>query len=216
MNARGDPKRSGVHRNGAAPLPSFQQEEDVTTTSIDEEGNILAGIKTQLRLYGAMCAEREPSKRIKLLVDDGIKREVSFRRDQLLECESALLRIFEALPAGDRIQVTELAKVGDECRFCDIRHVCESYLREAPKAWRKNNDWRPPQDTWGHVLTVRRGSQGWDVKLKDLAGRVVKVFGIDADRAPWLGEAQVGDHLWFFGLGRDGAPRRWTAPPELP
>jgi RecB family exonuclease len=164
----------------------------------DDEGNVLEHIERQLRLYALAVHRLASGANVRILVDDGAEHEVAFGEDIAHETETWLSGLLDRLPAGTELASTELADVGECCRWCPYRHACPIYLAAAPELWQQQDvSFALPLDIWGEVRSIAVSGPKADLELEDAAGRRVKVFGVDARRIRTVTE---GDLLWFFGL----------------
>jgi len=172
---------------------------------LDAEGRIQEHIAIQLRLYGAICKEREPKLGVRLIVDDGDEHEVSFSEAERSTTENELLKFLAELPAGESRDASSLAKVGAECARCDLRPLCGSYVAEAPRLWSEGAA-ALPMDTWGTVVGIQSQPGGCELTLEDAAGRGVKVTGLDAARFEFS-SLERGHRIYLFNLRSDSGRR---------
>jgi len=164
----------------------------------DENGEIAETILRQIRLYGLMAKYVDPSMNIALAINDGIERPVQFDAEIREEMLAWLRSRTDALPSGTNLSSENLAKVGPDCRWCDLRHRCPSYLRDAPVLWGRDLNWRLPLDVWGTAERLDVKEDGLvDLTLRDSGGRRVKVFRLRDFHVAHVG---TGDHIWLFDL----------------
>jgi len=172
---------------------------------LDGDGEVKREIALQLQAYGLLVLEREPRATVRLIVDDGTDREVEFGPEAQAEAAEAIMAITTIMPLPAIVPVATLARPGDACWGCPIRHICSAYRGQAPEWWTRY----PPElssaplDVWGQVLEHRAG-EGQVIVLRDGANRRVRVTGVDSRHG--LSDS-VGKQLWFFGLEATGASR---------
>lgn len=172
---------------------------------LDGDGEVKREVALQLQAYGLLVLEREPRVTVRLIIDDGTDREVEFGPEARAEAAEAIAAITTTMPLPGVVPVATLARPGDACWGCPVRHVCSSYRAQAPEWWTRY----PPElssaplDVWGQVLEHRTG-ESQIVVLRDAASRRVRITGIDGRHG--LSDA-TGEHLWFFGLEATGASR---------
>lgn len=165
---------------------------------LDADGQVLPHIERQLRLYGLMASAVWPASKIRLAVDHGEEREVSFGDADQVEAMSWLQATLARVPAGCTFEADALAMPGDGCVGCPFRHVCGAYRAWAPDIWRNGGEVSLPTDTWGQV--VERSTAGpitVNLTVRDEAGRSVKIFHA---RSSDLRRVDVGDHVALFNL----------------
>jgi hypothetical protein len=179
---------------------------------MSDDSTMLPHIELQMRLYGIMASRLWPGSQIRLLVDDGVERDVSFGQADEDESTNWLRSVLARLPDAT-VAAESLATLGEACEGCAYRHLCPAYRRDTPELWRTETSFRLPLDVWGHVDDIKpRGNAECDVTLTDAADRMVKVFGLMDARVVDL---RQGGELWLFGLrtrDRRGGPDRWRHP----
>jgi hypothetical protein len=182
----------------------FEIRDFKTGWTLDESGSVKPAIALQLQAYGLLLIEARSDIEVRLVVDDGLEREVAFDEHARDEAMEAVLRIITPLPLAGRAQAQELTTPGADCYGCSIRHVCPAYRTSAPSWWRaypREIEWLS-KDVWGTLVDVSIGANGVDVLLRDDAGRRVRIDGVHARHG--ISRAAVGSRLWFFGLEATG------------
>lgn len=184
----------------------FEVRDFKTGAALDEEGAIKAEIALQLQAYGLLLLERRRGVEVRLVVDDGVDREVPFDNEARQAAREALERIMESMPPAGRAPPEGLARPGRACWGCSVRHVCPAYRARAAGWWKKY----PPElerlsnDVWGTVVEVL-GSGAVDILLRDDAGRRVRIDAVDERHG--VSTSAVGSRVWFFGLEASGISR---------
>jgi hypothetical protein len=184
----------------------FEVRDFKTGATLDEEGAIKAEIALQLQAYGLLVLERQQGAQVRLVVDDGVDREIAFDEDARRTARESIERITGPMPPPGAASTGSLAQSGSACWGCPVRHVCSAYRVAAPGWWKeypRDTD-RISNDVWGTVLEVH-GSGRVDIVVRDDAGRRVRIDGVD-DRHG-LSSSSVGVRLWFFGLEASGVSR---------
>jgi RecB family exonuclease len=173
------------------------------------EDEVKPEIQLQLRAYGLMVLEVQAGARVRLVVDDGTDREVSFDADARATALEDITKIVDRVPDAGPADARSLANPGVGCAGCSIRHLCSAYRAEAPHWWK---DFPPaleraPNDVWGCVQEVRPSLRvaATDLLLLDAAGRRVRVDGLDARHS--LEGLGKGAPLWLFQLEGTGPSR---------
>jgi hypothetical protein len=187
---------------------------DIKSGSIeDENGKIVESVLRQIQLYGLMANWLEPLTCVFLTILADVERPVPFDayvRDETLAWLRAKM---DLLPPGTAISCDSLAQIGPDCRWCDMRHRCVRYLREAPSLWAKNQNWSLPLDIWGTVQRIDANGNGLvDLTLRDDGGRQVKVFRL---RNVHAANVNAGDKIWLFDLSASATDIRgsiWRHP----
>jgi hypothetical protein len=184
----------------------FEVRDFKTGATLDEDGQIKAEIALQLRAYGLLLLERLPEVEIRLVVDDGVERELSFDAHDRQAAKAALERITNSMPPFGRAPSAGLTHAGSACWGCSVRHVCSEYRSRAPSWWREYpaEIERLSYDVWGTVIDVF-GAGPVDVVLRDDAGRRVRIDRIDERHS--VSASAIGRRLWFFGLEASGVSR---------
>ena len=173
-----------------------------TGSAFDEEGRLLAHIALQVNLYALVVAELLPRADIEIEVVTGEKTvRLFFDHSRKSETSQWLETQLEQLPAETGLSSSELASVGEQCRTCEFRHVCPLFRASIPELWnRTDNSFPLPLDIAGTILSVQPSDgDSITVKLKDLAGRIVKVHRLDRLNAG-VPDLREGDNVWFFNL----------------
>jgi len=164
----------------------------------DENGDLVESIVRQIQLYGLMASWLEPTTQVILSIHAGVRRSIPFGtivRDETLKW---LRSIMDPIPPSSTVSCESLAQVGSGCRWCNMRHRCVRYLREAPPHWNSNLDWVLPLDIWGTIDRIDSiGDNLVDLTLWDAIGRHVKVFHL---RDTQLAGLNAGDRIWLFEL----------------
>jgi hypothetical protein len=146
-------------------------------------------------------------------VDHGEDQVVTFDDAIAAQTEAWLRTVLACVPSGVPVRASELAAPGAACEGCAFRHVCRAYHRAAPTWWLADVPFRPPLDVWGVVEKVAAAPEDRvDLTLRDAAGRMVRVFGLDSSRTAG---AEAGQTLWFYSLrsgDRRGGPDMWRHP----
>jgi hypothetical protein len=126
--------------------------------------------------------EKDPQAVVRLVIDDGERREVPFGAGVREEVRQELEAIISELPPPGPTRARDLATPGSGCFGCSVRHMCPAYRDVAPTWWSSYpaDVERVPMDTWGEVLERRdsRSAGALDVILRDTVGRRVRVDGI--------------------------------------
>lgn len=178
-----------------------------TGTVVDDDDEVSADTVLQLRAYGLMLAETEPSAEIVLVVDVGREYAISFDPAAQERARGEIGAMAAKFPAAGRQAINSVAVPGGDCLGCRMRHVCRAYLAKAPEWWARYPEGfdRIPNDTWGEITSVATGPLGSNIVLTDAAGRRVHVEGLA--RRHGLEAAAVGDQLWAFELEASGTSR---------
>lgn len=178
-----------------------------------DEGDVLPHIERQMRLYGLIAHALWPAAEVALIVDRGTQREIDFTAKDEADVLMWLDAILSRVPVDSDIEPSAIASPGDACHGCVYRHACLAYRAAAPENWSRESRVRMPLDTWGTALSIHPRSDGLvDLTLRDVADRMVKVFGLAAFR---VSDVRIGDAVWLFGLrSRDkrGGPELWRHP----
>jgi len=163
----------------------------------------------QLKLYAAIFNEQYgewPQKL--LLLQNGIgSQEVSYSHEEataLLGEAKGLLEItnemIDEVEGGDSSLLANPSP--DNCRFCDFRHVCDSYWKA--RSQDNEEDW--PHDIIGEYLSHAVQQNGKVVlKLKaNESGDVITVGNLSSSekRHPAIYDAKPGDILYCMDLGK--------------
>ena len=168
-------------------------------------GAVAPHVALQLRAYGLVVSDLNPSARVELSVASGATTAVPFGPAERAETARAVRSLAARLPVGARASADALAEPGPACRLCDWRPHCGAYRTAAPTWWVDGADHQVPTDAWGTVEAVtRRGDEIRDLALRDPAGRGVRVVGL---RTALAGDPEPGDVLYAFGL--DEPVGRW-------
>ena len=166
----------------------------------DGEGELLAELATQVRLY-ALAAEESTHQPIRLFLEGSERREVPWDQRERADVSARLQEILSELPQGMDGNASELASPGPQCVRCRVRPQCQSYLDLAPTLWR---DPRIagflPLDTWGRVVTIGQSGAAQTIELRDPNNDLIVVRGLDTDG--WTNPLQPDDSIYLFGLER--------------
>ena len=171
-------------------------------------GEIVERVARQIRLYGLMAKWLEPSKHVILTILAGDECPIPFDADIQGETLAWLRSRTEPLPPGSTVSCDNLAQVGPDCRWCNMRHRCVRYLQDTPPLWSNNLDWPLPLDAWGTVERIDpNGDDLVDLTLCDAGGRQVKVFCL---RDAHFDSINSGDRIWLFNLSSSVTDLRGT------
>ena len=166
----------------------------------DSEGELLAELATQVRLY-ALAAEESTHQPIRLFLEGSERREVPWDHRERADVSARLQEILSDLPQGMHGNAYELASPGPQCARCRVRPQCQRYLDSAPTLWR---DPRIagflPLDTWGRVVTIGQSGAAQTIELRDPNNDLIVVRGLDTDG--WANPLQPDDSIYLFGLER--------------
>jgi hypothetical protein len=201
MRLRG--KADRIRRHG---IKAFEVRDFKSGATLDENGMVKADIALQLQAYGLILLEKHRDAEIRLVVDDGVEREVAFDAEARHSARESIARVTNAMPPVGEAMADTLMRPGNGCWGCAVRHVCPGYRQIAPTWWKeypRELD-RASNDVWGTVIEVH-GCGRVDVVLRDDAGRRVRVDGVDEKHG--IIPAMVGMRLWFFELEATGASR---------
>ena len=183
-----------------APDGHFEVVDFKSGQLFDEEGELLAELAMQVRLY-ALAAEESTSQPIRLFLEGGERREVPWDHGERVDVSARLQEILSDLPQGMHRNAAELASPGPQCVRCRIRPQCQRYLDSAPTLWR---DPRIagflPLDTWGRVVTIEQSGAAQAIELRDPNNDLIVVRGLDTDG--WANPLQLDDSIYLFGLER--------------
>ena len=165
---------------------------------MEPDGTVQPHIERQLRLYGLMARAKVPSSPVRLFVDDGSEREISFGETEAAEVHVWLDSVIAQAPADVDVPAAKIATLGPACVGCGFRHVCPTYRSSAPDLWTTGAPHRLPLDVWGIIEHIESTADATRrVRLRDAAGRRVAVSGIHPARVEGLGS---GAELHLFGL----------------
>ena len=181
---------------------AFSTSPTLKTGSVrDKEGQPLRDYALQVKLYGLMIEIIDPDTRVRLWLEGSERVEVPWDSAARAETEELLDETLSGLPDDLSLPADSLAKEGPHCALCRIRHRCPRYLDVAPEWWKSMSTTAPvaPFDVWGTVLDVRsEGQQFYEVMLRDIADRKVRVSGLRSGRG--IERLRSGDYVWFFDL----------------
>lgn len=185
---------------------TFEIRDFKTGTALNERGEIKRDIVLQLQAYGLLLLEVRPDAAVRLVVDDGVERDVPFDLDARRQAMDEIVRIVASMPPPGSAPARDLTVPGSSCFGCSVRHICPEYRAHAPGWWKQypRNIDRLPNDVWGTTIEVRVTGRV-DLILRDDAGRRVRIDGL-AERHG-LGPSVLGRRIWFFGLEATGATR---------
>ena len=173
-------------------------------------------VALQLRTYGLVVSELDPSVHIELWVASGTATPVPFGTAERAATARALRSLSDRFPAGADAAAENLAQPGPACRQCKWRHRCQSYQRVAPRWWLDGADYSVPTDVWGRVEAASHYEGATrTLVLRDPADRRVHVSNL---RVSLSGELSPGDALYAFGLEEPAGrwrPGRRRAPLAL-
>jgi hypothetical protein len=186
---------------------------DFKTGRVLRRKKLLPHLVEQLLLYALVVCELSPGATVELTVRAQQRHSVDADAHSLEAARDRLVKAFEGLPPGGPFEADDLSSVGPACTSCRSRHVCRRYLQEAPGLWKTGANDRLPADLWGQVESVASGgSRGWAVNMRDAAGRMARIEGLDGRHSPEL--LRPGQRAWFFGLAATMRPiqGRWMHP----
>lgn len=170
----------------------------------ERDGTMSEAIQLQLRLYGLLVREQRPDKRVRLFVEHRETEEVSFDDRAAAAASETLGRLLGGLPVGERTPARPMARIGEHCRWCDVRHLCGAYRDAMPNQWSTpRTDYSLALDVWGTVAAVQRDGSTLSVAMRDDAGRHVSIVALDERHRTIDPDARDG-RLWFFGLESRG------------
>lgn len=164
------------------------------------DGEILDRHAGQVRLY-ALCIEAlDPGLRARPFVERGARHAVAWAPDDKRRSRRLLEALHERFPAEEERSPEDLARPGVACRSCRLRSACPSYQLAAPAWWSSGESlpWTLPFDLFGTVTRRTARKDATDLELRDRAGRLVSVEGLDS--AHGAEEIAVGDDIFFFNL----------------
>ena len=148
--------------------------------------------------YGLLASELWPDRRVRLTIAADVSIDVPFRRDEVIEIRRHITQLARAFPKDNLINVSTSAIIGRHCRVCSIRHLCPSYLEEAPKEW----DDPPPRDQrisgpdlWGEFLG--RDASSGSISIVTPLGRGGRIYGLTENEVEQI---NVGDMVGFFNV----------------
>lgn len=169
---------------------------------VDETGAIKKDIALQLQAYGLLVLERKPGFKVRLIVDDGSEHDVQFDPETQTAAREEIRRVTVDMPAPGLVALKDLAKPGQACWGCSVRHVCSAYRESAVHWWKEipPEIKQIPRDIWGTVVELPGDGA---VVLKDDSGRRVRISKLD----PRHGAMRLGMRLWLFGLESSGSAR---------
>jgi hypothetical protein len=178
-----------------------------TGSGIDATGEVRADYALQLRCYGLMLLEQKPRARIRLILDDGVERDVTFDAEAQWEARRAIEEITANAPPPGYAPADSLACVGTSCDGCPFRIVCNTYQQAAPGWWRHypNGVVRVPFDSFGIITAVSPAGGETSISIEDKAGRSVRIERLD--RRHGLDDSLKGDQVWAFNLAASGGGR---------
>jgi hypothetical protein len=188
---------------------SYEIRDYKSGNAVDNDGEVKPAIQIQLRAYGLLVLELDPKASVRLVVDDGGERDVAFDATAQAQAREEILDIVARVPPPGTVDARDLARPGAGCHGCPIRHVCPAYREAAPAWWRSipSDVQRVPDDIWGTLTEVLSNPETLrvDLLLADVAGRRVRIDGLDArhDAAGIPTRSRV----WLFGLQATGRPR---------
>jgi hypothetical protein len=165
----------------------------------DVEGVMNEEASLQLRLYGLAVAELAPKDAINLTVlGQGREYPVSFHEDDRVSIASWLRDVTDRLPAGCHVDSRSLAVVGPKCLNCGFRPVCPAYRDILGEAWkRSDNLFKLPLDIAGTIIGREEDGEFVSLKMRDLAGRTIKIHRLQPSTAP---PSLAGQRAWLFDL----------------
>lgn len=196
--------------------PDFEISDYKTGRVTDNEGKLKPAVVRQMALYGAMVREASPGGRITLRILGEREIQMEFAGGEFEESLSAWRTELQELPAHQTLAATVLATPGESCVGCPIRHRCSAYQDFAVGVWQRPAPHGLPLDTWGSVVQVRPRGQRATVTIRDDAGRLVDVLGIEGSFAVAL---FPGTRASFFELQTNqvtrGSSNLWDHPTQL-
>ena len=178
-------------RNGSVIITDYK-----TGSAVDDQGLVKPEYELQLQAYALMLHEDEPDVALELVINDGEPRPVPSDSDALEAARQQVSEVLDGIPPAGDVIGGDLARPGEDCRNCSMRHRCLAYLDAAPQWWRGNEAPNSvPFDTWGRVVAIQGGERAI-VDLEDAAGRSVRVRELDEPQR-WTDLASD-QHVWFF------------------
>lgn len=167
----------------------------------DASGRIRPEIIFQLRSYGLLALEREPSAEIQLVVDNRHDHEIPFGPAERVKARREIKRAWRGLTAGSVVHAYEIVSPGACCADCPFRHRCPAYLSSAPSWWKLSPD-TPTElarDVSGTVLKFENDPFGGaSVTVQDAGGRIVRVDRLDSRHG--VDKGIEGRGIWMFNL----------------
>jgi hypothetical protein len=195
-----------IHQVGAH---AYEVRDFKSGTVLDDVGEVKTAIQLQLRAYGLLVLDLDPEASVRLVVDDGDERDITFDATAQARAREEIQDIVARVPPPGATDARSLASPGAGCHGCAIRHVCSAYREAAPLWWRSFpvDVERVPDDIWGTMVEVvpNPGRLSADVLLTDAAGRRVRVDAIDARHSVETVPAR--SRVWLFALQATGRPR---------
>lgn len=167
---------------------------------MDADGRLLDEHVVQVQLYTLMLEATFPEAEVRPYLERVERVEVPWGDEERIRVMTRLKEASTRLPAGSRLEATELARPGEHCIRCRLRPMCPAYLSTAPSWWPDEHDSpRPlPLDVWGKVTSVVSQGDDLGVRLVDAGGRRVRIDGID--RRHRVAAVKRGEPAWFFDL----------------
>lgn len=163
----------------------------------DANGEIHTEISLQIRLYGLAVGELTRSDIVLRVLAQNREYSVPFDESEKQSANRWLRERTDRLSPGIRHDAHALTAIGARCVSCRLRPVCPAYRRFVCDGWkRQDNRFKLPLDIAG--IITEKGDDGnfvW-LKLRDLAGRTVKIHRLDPEHAP----LECGQKVWFFDL----------------
>ena len=173
----------------------------------DDQGEVKETIALQLQAYGLTLLEAKPEAEVVLIADTGDELNIPFDVAARTSAREKIDAVMSFVPVAGTHPIRELAKAGLDCLGCAVRHLCGTYMNQAPAWWRSYPAGRNriSPDIWGTIIAIKEGIDSVDIVLNDAAGRRVNIDRLD--RRHGLSERHVGQPLWLFDLESSGPAR---------
>ena len=174
---------------------------------VDADGNMMESIRLQLWAYGLMILDEFPKVIVELIVDDGADHRIPFGQTEQRIAADQISEKLRGLSVDAEMSSAEIARPGQACVSCGIRHICSAYKTAAPEWWRSVPDGMKqlPNDSWGTLLEIEERDESMRVRIEDVARRTVAIdtlshrHGISTD--------SLGKPFAFFNLAPRGRSR---------
>lgn len=169
---------------------------------VGEEGEILDTIVLQMHAYLLMAAERWPGHEISLRVFGQMAVDVPITAESLRRVEELLVELEAKYPSGVELSSLKTAKTGPACRYCRLRPICLSYLKDSAGEWARTMPRRErisTNDIWGRFL--ERDDHFGAILIEIPGGRKAKVFGLLPEE---INELIPGRVIGIFGCETQG------------
>jgi len=179
--------------------------EDYKTGRIFEENDGHSSLKPDYRLqlygYALILSEKVHFSKIEMKVkgSDG-EWEEQFSEEALGEVAHFVEDLQRRLPRDQEIAATQIAELGDACRYCQYRPACTAYLEWAPSVWNEDHTAQTmPHDVWGSVaVATKEEGELWDIYIAGDNGKLFRVNHVPDHLAEIPFEE--GQRLYMFDL----------------